>query len=80
VDTAKNVIQKHYEFLKRPATKISFLGDPETFPDSFRSPADAGTTVRGIATVVFVDGTTEMHIFKVFMAKSDGWTNVEIVK
>ena len=71
-------IAKHYSDAGRPVNSVTFIGKPEVYDDSFRSPDDKGSTTKGKVKVEFSDGKTEEHEFKVFVAKKDGWTRVKV--
>jgi hypothetical protein len=68
--------QIHHEAQGQQAESVTFISEPEVFEDSYRSPNDVGTTVRGRARVKFSNGKAEEHLFRVFVSKSDGYTAI----
>jgi hypothetical protein len=68
------IISDHYKSDGRPVQSVTIIGEPQVFPDSYRSPNDAGTSSVVRVRVTFSNGKTEERNVKVFVAKSDGWT------
>lgn len=76
VASAERAIVKHYADNGQKVESVSFVGKPQIFDDTWRSPADKGTRFSGNALVVFADNRREEHRFSVFIAEKDGWTRV----
>jgi hypothetical protein len=71
-------IMNHYTDTGKQVKSVTLVEKPQVYEDSFRSPNDVGTMTKGKARVEFLSGKTEEHEFEVFVAKSDGWTNIYI--
>jgi len=74
----EQAIMSYYNRTRNQVKSVTFLEKPQVYADSFRSPNDGGTTTKVKARVEFVSGKTEDHVFAVFVAESDGWTNIKI--
>lgn len=57
-------------------TSVQITERMQSYVDSFRSPGDAGNTYVVRARVTSSRGITEDRVYKIFIAKSDGWVNV----
>ena len=73
----KAIIQKFGEYGLK-VKSVTFIGTPERYDDSHRSPDDVGTTTKGEAKIEFSEGTIKQFTFQTFVAKKDGWTVVSL--
>jgi hypothetical protein len=70
-------IEEYYSRVGPTGKSVEVIEHLQSFPNSWRSPNDAGMTYIVNARVAFWNNHTEVRKLEIFIANSDSWTHVE---